>query len=936
MFTCLRFVRFVFITGLLAATLEAEPDRITAPIDSRRTVVLAGQVPPRARAEFDQGRVAPSFPMPTMTLELKPSASQQASLQQLLANQQNPASPDYHKWLTPEQYADRFGLSQNDVNQITAWLQSQGFQVQRVARSRTWIEYSGTAQQVENAFHTQIHNYLENGEVHYANSTNPSIPAALSDVVLGVRGLNNFRLKPRNKLRGFAPKNTTGAGQHQIAPDDFATIYDVAPLYTDGIDGTGQKLVVVGQTDIHVSDIQAFRSQFNLPSINLQQVLAPGQTDPGISQADLAEADLDVEWSGAVARNATIVYLYSNNVVTSVQEAIDQAYAPVVTMSYGLCEGEDLVDLPIYRAWALQGNAEGITWLAPAGDKGAADCEDEDAIIAQDGLAVDAPGSIPEVTSMGGTEFNEGSGAYWNNANTANGASAVSYIPEMVWNDTSLGAGLAAGGGGASSFFPQPVWQTGPGVPINGFRNVPDLSIASSPDHDGYYVYTGGFMQIYGGTSFAVPTMAGIVTLLNQYLVSSGAQSQAGLGNINPTLYRIAQNSPGSGAFHDVTVGNNSVPCVIGSPNCTTGTFGYNAAPSYDQASGLGSPDAYNLVHHWTAQAPAASAVVPSIDQTPVFEQPANGSGYRWAFTITLTEEAGVTTTLTGFTMNGESYNVATVFGTTTLPAGGSVSSAGLGFANLTVPTNVVFAFTGTDANGNQWTQTLSVPFDGPQTQLVIGGASNAASGQQSYAPGMLLSVYGIALGNFVQLAGTIPLPQYLSGFEASVNGVTAPLYYVSPVQVNLQIPYETQPGIATLEISNPYTSATYSLNIVSAAPGIFMSNGFTAAPFSSAAPGQTTTLFITGEGQVSPAVPDGTSPSSGTGVTELPKPNLPVTVTVAGQNATIDFIGIPVGLVGVTQIDYEVPANTPLGVQQIVVSVGGVTSQPANLMVTQ
>ena len=193
-----------------------------------------------------------------------------------------------------------------------------------------------------------------------------------------------------------------------MAPDDFATIYDVTPLYTAGIDGAGQKLVVAGQTDIEVSDIQAFRSKFNLPAINLQQILVPGQADPGVSQDDLPEADLDLEWSGAVARDATIIFVYSADVFTSVQEAIDQVYAPVISMSYGVCEGADLVDLPSERQMAQQANSEGITWLAAAGDNGAADCEDQDAFIAEDGLAVDAPGSIPEVTSMGGTEFNEG------------------------------------------------------------------------------------------------------------------------------------------------------------------------------------------------------------------------------------------------------------------------------------------------------------------------------------------------------------------------------------------------------------------------------------------------------------------------------------------------------------------------------------------------
>jgi uncharacterized protein (TIGR03437 family) len=936
--TLLVFILLVLIAGVWTAKLQAQPDRLRAPIVSGRTVVLTGHVPAQARREFDQGPVAGSFPLPAITIYLKPSASQQAALQQLLTDQQNPASPDYHKWLTPEQYADRFGVSQNDVNQISAWLKSQGLEVQRVARSRTWIQFSGTAQKVESAFHTQIHRYLENGKLHYANSSDPSIPAALSDIVLGMRGLNDYRLKPRSRLKGAGPQNTTGSGAHQMAPDDFATIYDVAPLYTAGIDGTGQKLVIVGQTDINVSDIQAFRSKFNLPAINLQQILVPGHADPGIVQDDLPEADLDLEWSGAVARGATIIFVNSGDVFTSVQEAIDQAYAPVISMSYGICEGVNLGGLPSERQLAQQANLEGITWLAAAGDDGAAGCDAPYAFIAEDGLAVDAPGSVPEVTSMGGSEFDEGSnGTYWG-VNTANGASALSYIPEMVWNDTNLGGGMAAGGGGTSVFFPKPVWQTGPGVPNDSFRHVPDLSIASSPDHDGYYVSTGGAFQIYGGTSIAAPTMAGIVTLLNHSLVSSGAQKEAGVGNINPMLYRMAQNPQKAPVFHDITVSNNIVPCVAASPDCTTGSIGYNAGPAYDLATGLGSPDASNLIQQWTSNvnAPTASAVVPSIDQNPVFEQ-ITRSGPRWTYTISLTEEAGVATTLTGFTINGQSDDVAIVFGTNQIPADGVIASSGLGFTSLTTPVNVVFAFSGVDASGKQWSQTLTVPFEGPQTQLLIGGASNSASGVQSYAPGMLLSVYGTALGNFTQPAGVIPLPQYLAGFEATVNGVLTPLYYVSPNQVNLQIPYETAPGTAELVVGNPYANSNnFSIQIVPAATGIFMTNGFVAAPFSSAAAGQTTTLFITGDGQVSPSLATGTSPASNTPLARLPKPNLPATVTVAGQTAIVDFIGIPSGLVGVTQINYEVPANTPAGVQPVVVSVGGVASQPANLTVTK
>ncbi len=719
--------------ALLALTAAAQQDRIGARIGNTPTVVLSGHVPARVRAAVDQGPVAASFPLPLVTMYLQPSSSQQASLRQLLGSQQEPGSANYHKWLTPEQYADQFGVSRDDITRIAAWLQSQGLQVEHVARSRSFIQFSGSAGQVEAALHTQIHQYLENGAVHYANTSAPSIPAALSGIVRGFHGLHNFRLRPRSRARRTAPGPvyTAGDGENQIAPDDFATIYDVARLYAAGIDGTGQKLVVVGQTEVNVSDIQRFRSKYGLPANDPQMVLVP--PSPGITQLDLPEADLDLEWSGAVARKAQIIYVYSTDVETSLIDAIDNARAPVISMSYGLCEELDgIPDLSNEQALALQANAEGITWLNAAGDSGAGDCEDPGALIAQDGLAVDEPGSVPEVTAVGGTEFNEGNGIYWGPTNTATGASALSYIPERVWNDTELGFGLAAGGGGTSVFFPKPVWQTGPGVPGNANRNVPDVSLAASAEHDGYLVYTSNQLQVYGGTSVPTPTMAGIVTLLNQYLVSTGTLAQPGLANINPELYRLAQNT--TGVFHDITVGNNGLPCVSGSPDCANGSFGYSAGPGYDRASGLGSPDAYNLVHAWVGQDAPAAVVAAAIDQNPVFEQ----SGNQWQFTITLSEEAGVAATVTNFTIDGAAYNVTNVFGTASIPANGSISSTGLSLTNLAVPKNVAFAYSGTDAQGHPWSGQLTIPFVGPQVQLTVGGVSNAASGQQSYAPGML------------------------------------------------------------------------------------------------------------------------------------------------------------------------------------------------------
>ena len=912
--------------GVLAACLScaglyAQTDRISAAIDVRRSVVLHGNRHPQASPQNDRGAVEGSFPVAGMTLLLKPSADQQTALQQLLAGQQDPGSPHYRQWLTPEQYADSFGVSAADLAKITDWLKVQGFTLDNVSRSRTFVTFSGTAAQTGSAFHTEIHRYLVNGRTHYANATDPSIPAALAGVVSSIRGLNDFRLKPRLKLPTNPQLNS--GNSHYLAPDDFAAIYDVAPLYQGGIDGTGQKIVVAGQTDIHLSDIQQFRNRFGLSAPNLTQVLVRGSADPGISSTDLPEADLDIEWSGAIARNAQIVYVYSTDVFQSALYAIDQNLAPVLSISYGGCEGGDLVDLPAYQLMAQQANAQGITWLAAAGDDGAADCEDQGVSIAQDGLAVDAPGSIPEITAMGGTTFNEQGGTYW-----ASSGAALAYIPEKVWNDTSLAYGLAAGGGGGSIFFPQPIWQNGPGVPTDGVRHVPDISFSASPEHDAYYFYTQGSGGGVGGTSAAAPTMAGVVALLNQYLTSTGAQSAAGLGNINPMLYSLAQST--TGIFHDVITGNNSVPCVTGSPDCAAGMMGYNAGGAYDQATGLGSVDVANLVHGWGSQSSRNSAVVLSLDQNPVFQQSPDAAGNPWHFTLTLTEEAGIPTTLTALTVNGVSFLASFK---TSMPAHGSQSAA-IGLKNLAVPASVAFAASGVDSGGTPWTQQLSIPFTGPQVPLTVAGITNGASFQQVYAPGMILSVFGTQLGNFAQSFGTVPLPQYLAGFEAEVNGVPAPLYYVSPTQVNLQIPYETQPGPATLTVGNPYVNVDYRFQIAATAPGIFTSADGALVPFPTASQNQTITLYVTGDGLVSPSLSTGTAPAAGTPTSRLPKPRVAVTVTVGGVPATTTFVGIPTGYVGVTQINFTVPSGVPAGVQPVVVTVGNASSAPAKLTI--
>jgi len=898
-------------------------------VDRARTVALAGHVRPAASAANDRGRADDSLSIPGITLMLKPSAAQKADLAQLLAAQQDPSSPQFHKWVTPEQFADRFTVTAADLDKIRAWLEGEGFTITAAARSRNSITFNATAAQIRNSFKTEVHQYSVNGATHFANASNPQIPADLADVVAGFRGLDNFRWKPHIKV---AHPQFNSGGSHELAPDDFATIYNVAPLYQAGVDGTGQSLVIVGQTSLRTTDLTTFRTKFNLPTLNLQQVLVPGRPNPGLSNGDLQEANLDIEWSGAVARNAQIIYVYSDDVVQAAIYAIDNNLAPVLSMSYGGCEIGDLADLPMLQTLAQQANAQGMTWFAASGDTGAADCESMGDTVAQNGLAVDAPGSIPEVTSMGGTEFSEASGNYWNTTNSANSASALSYIPEVVWNDTATFNELAAGGGGASIFFPRPAWQAASGLPTDNYRRVPDISLNASAGHVSYYTVYLGSATYFGGTSAAAPTMAGIATLLNHYLVSTGAQQTAGLGNINPMLYRLAASSPN--VFHDVISGNNAVPCVAGSPDCVNGSVGFKAGAGYDSATGLGSVDAFALAHSWSAFPPSASAVTVSIDANPVFETAANSN--RWTFHLTLSEEAGVSTTLTGMTIDGVSYDsqLATLFGKTAISARGSITAA-VTAQNIAFPKTVLFTFTGVDASGANWTSSLSIPFSGPQLQLTIGGVANAASGAQSYAPGMIISVYGTALGAYVQSANYVPLPEFLGGFEATVNGVAAPIYYVSPNQVNLQIPYETQPGQATLTVGNPYVNFDHKITVAPAAPGIFTFADGTINPFPRAARNDTITLFITGEGQVSPSLATGTAPNA-RNTSQLPKPVLPVTVTVGGAVANVTFSGIPNGLVGVTQVNFTIPTNAATGLQPVVVTVGSASSLPANITITQ
>jgi subtilase family serine protease len=627
-----------FLSTAQAAVQNQAPvqNRIAGAVNNGSRVALPGTVGGHAKQSVDLGLAPANLQLPSLSVRFSMTAAQQADLNQLLAGQLDPSSPSYHQWLTSEQFGARFGLSSSDLAAVSSWLTSQGFTITGVAKSSTFITFSGTVAQAQQAFGTTIHNVSFNGEQHITNLTDPTLPSAIANVTLAVTGLNDFKLKPRSRASGVTFSSTQpsftvqncGSGVtppcHFITPGDLYTIYDY-PAASSNLTGTGITIAVMGATDLTQGNVlpdanlTAFRTAAGLPAINLKLQVAG--TDPGVSTADIDEAHLDVEWSGASAPGAAIVYVYGKDVLAnSLTFAIDASptLAPIITISYGGCEsGFGASYLATYNQLLQMANAKGITVMSSAGDNGATDCDTSG--VASEGLAVDFPSSSPFVTSAGGTMFSgdvSNASAYWNSANATNNSSAKSYIPEQPWNETTATGGLdagGAGGGGASGFFSKPAWQTGLGVPNDSSRDVPDVSLNAAAQHDGYVVCsqgscTNGFLgsngqaNVFGGTSFVAPSLAGILAMVEQHL-GTGA-----LGNIGPTLYGLANGPTASSIFHDIITGNISVACSQGTPNCPSGgSIGYNAGTGYDQATGLGTLDVNMLVTNWASATPTGT-----------------------------------------------------------------------------------------------------------------------------------------------------------------------------------------------------------------------------------------------------------------------------------------------------------------------------------------
>lgn len=679
--TLCNFAVAFLVFGILAAHAQAPSaprPRIVRPIDNGTLIRLPANTHPLALPQFDRGSAPLSMPAERLILVLRRAPDAEARLQAFLESVQNANSPDFRKFLTPEQFGERFGISGQDLAAVEEWLQTHGLQVVKVNKGRTAIEFSGAVGQVEQAFHTSIHSFLIHGVQHWANTGDPSIPAALAPVVAGVASLNDFKPRPlyirgprgawNQSERLFTPNLTLTSGTTRylfVGPGDAATIYNSPNSLNTRIaagqaryDGSGVTIGLAENTWMDYSGFYNYRSFFGLPSSSFS-IVTDGVSSNLDRQADQTEALLDTELAGALAPGARIVMytagdtLFESGLFLAIYRAIDENKVNILSVSFGACESDigAAGNLQILNTWE-QAAAQGITVLVSTGDSGSAGCDNPNTQpAASGGLGVNGLASTPFNIAVGGTDFDglrSAFSTYVGSTNSGNYTSALGYIPENPWNDSTRQNGLlsantpahdstgatniVAGGGGASSLgavdsngqptaYPKPLWQQG-FAPSNtdSVRDLPDLSLLAATGNYGatWAVCdgsdcTGSSPSIHGvgGTSASAPALAGVLALVNQKIGAS-----VRLGQANWVLYKLAQTTPS--VFHPITTGNISVYCAAGSPNCASNHFltGYNAGAGYNMATGLGSVDVSALVNSWSSVALAPTTTGLALDQT--------------------------------------------------------------------------------------------------------------------------------------------------------------------------------------------------------------------------------------------------------------------------------------------------------------------------------
>lgn len=629
-------------------------DSISTPIAN---IALANHRAHWATAQNDLGAIADDVQLAHLTLVLQRPPARQQAFEQFLLQQQDPQSADFHHWLTPSELGERFGNSQQDIDALTHWMRAQGLHVDKVANSRTRIDFSASAGQVGAAFQTRMHAYRVAGETRIANADAPRIPVAFSAMIRSVNGLYTIKEHANNGAGAAASATRAAASAHPggtfcsgsnctqyIFPADFARIYDLNPDYQQGIDGSGQTIAVIGRARAYLPDIENFQQRSQLGVKDPTIIVPPAGVDPGPAASsggvteDQLEATIDVTRAASVAPGATIDLVISGDTTSQSGLRIASEYvvdtnpvpAQIMSISFGGCEadaGQSGVDF--YDNLFSQAAAEGISVFVISGDSGAAGCDPYNAAPPANQIASSNFICVSSyATCVGGTQFADAAnlGQYWSGGNTAGFASALGYIPEGAWNEPLDGNGrtqASATGGGISAFIPTPYWQTGLGVPGKQGRYTPDISFSASA-HDGYFgclaaIGSSCVLDSQGqfpfanffGTSASTPDMAGIAALLNQRM-------GAAQGNLNPRLYALAA-TPQNGVFHDITQASSGVSgCSVSVPSmCNNSTpgpnglsgglAGFQVGAGYDLATGLGSIDVANLLAQWTNVTPSVN-----------------------------------------------------------------------------------------------------------------------------------------------------------------------------------------------------------------------------------------------------------------------------------------------------------------------------------------
>jgi len=610
--------------AVLALACSSAPGDATLP-DARSRVQLRGHVPAWVERARDLGALAADEPVTHVVAFLARPPDKQQAWENILAAQQTPGSPDYHRWLTPEEIAARFGASPGDLQAVRTWLESQHLRVDKVSRSGGWITFSGTAASIGQTLSTELHRFEVMGEQRISVVSEPTIPASLARTVRFLSGLSTT--SPRAQGRGEpgkrSPEYNSFSGKHYVAPGDFAIIYDLDPVYALGLDGAGERIAIAGRSRVAAGDISEFQQETGLPVVAPTVIVPTTGVDPGVTgDGDQLEATLDITRAGSVAPGATIDLVVSgtpsgsmlNGLAIAIEYVIDNDTAPILNVSFYECEQVGgTTSTQFYDTLFQQAAAEGMSVFVCSGDSGAAGCDADGTTPPATQVAspnyICASGSA---TCVGGTEFVDTSNpaTYWSGSNSSVLASVKSYVPEGAWNEPLDSANLPqiwATGGGVSTIVAKPSWQAGPGVPADGFRDTPDIAF-NSAEHDGYYACyaagqgdcSQGSFEYFYGTSAAAPSMAGIAAIADQ---------KAGMrqGNLNPLLYRLAQGASAGAVFHDVTVSTSGVASCSGLPSlCNNSTpgpsglsgglVGYTVGAGFDLATGWGSLDVGNLI----------------------------------------------------------------------------------------------------------------------------------------------------------------------------------------------------------------------------------------------------------------------------------------------------------------------------------------------------